>query len=137
MTNSVSKEYYTAHHVSSIGIFDITDVHRHALEALSLTSGNRVIDFGCGDGELISLITKSGAQAAGIDYAHDSVEMGKAHVPEAAIIEGDITALTFPDAAFDRAASLGTLGYLSKEDLARHFSEASRVLSSGGLYIIR
>ncbi len=137
MTNSVPKEYYTLHHAGSIGVFNITDVHRNALAALSLGEKSNVIDFGCGNGELITLILEKGAMATGIDFAHDSVMTAKMHAPNANIIEGDITTLSFPDQTFDRAVSLGTIGYLSKDALANHFAEAARMLKPKSLYVIR
>ncbi len=137
MTHSVPKEYYTLHHAGSIGVFNITDVHRHALAALLLGDKSNVIDFGCGNGELITLIVEKGATATGIDFAHDSVMTAKSHAPTAQIIEGDITVVSFPDQTFDRAVSLGTIGYLSKDALAAHFVEAARILKPKSLYIIR
>lgn len=137
MAQTVSKEYYAKNHTSGIGIFEITNVHHNALKALQAKNGQNILDIGSGNGELISLLVENGTKATGIDFSEKSVEVALKHSPSAEIIVGDIRKLNFEKEVFDKAVSLGTLGYLNKKDLAEHFISMAKILKPRALYVIR
>ena len=92
---------------------------RAYLEALA--PATRVLDAGCGEGVLVDEYADRLA-IVGVDanYQSDRVKLGS------------LTALPFPDGAFDRALCLDVLEHLSYEDQPRALTELNRVLRAGG-----
>jgi SAM-dependent methyltransferase len=87
--------------------------------------GTRVLDAGCGEGVLVD--EYAGRLAIeGIDpnYGSDRVQTGS------------LTALPFPDAAFDRALCLDVLEHLTFDEQPRALAELFRVLKPGGALLV-
>jgi SAM-dependent methyltransferase len=66
------------------------------LTLLGIESGMRVLDAGCGRGEVLLACAKAGAEVAGIDYSESAVELSRetlADYPSADIRAGSITDL--------------------------------------------
>ncbi|MBD2870012.1 methyltransferase domain-containing protein [Paenibacillus arenilitoris] len=83
---------------------------RPGIEVLSLLQprpGERILDFGCGNGDLTAEIAASGALAAGIDLSEESVMRAKRKYPELDIRAADArlyrTEIPY-DAVFSNAA---------------------------------
>jgi SAM-dependent methyltransferase len=70
-------------------------------DATGIGPGTRVLDAGCGSGEFLALAVDRGATASGIDAAPGMLAIARRHAPGAELREGDITALPYPDDAFD------------------------------------
>ncbi|MFB1065757.1 class I SAM-dependent methyltransferase [Natrinema sp. H-ect4] len=72
---------------------------RDALEPLALDSRDRVLDVGCGTGELSRVLaTESPGEVIGCDADSDLLAVASEHVPTVA---GDAVQLPFPDDTFD------------------------------------
>ena len=100
----------------------LTAVRRY-LDALPRTT--RVLDAGCGEGVLVDEYADR-LDIIGLDanYASDRVT------------HGSLTALPFPDAAFDRALCLDVLEHLAYEEQPRALAEIFRVLRPGGELLV-
>jgi len=87
----------------------------------ALPASSRVLDAGCGEGVLVSEYAGR-LDITGIDanYASDRVT------------NGSLTALPYPDAAFDCALCLDVLEHLSFEDQPRALAELHRILKPSG-----
>ncbi len=85
-------------------------VHRLAADLATLLAPRpheRVLDLGCGTGELTSKIAASGAAVVGFDASREMIEAARRRAPELTFVEGDGQALPFSsefDAVFSNAA---------------------------------
>jgi SAM-dependent methyltransferase len=86
-----------------------------------------VLDAGCGEGRLASLLTGP-VTWVGLDSSHTQLAAN----PFRPVVQGDMTALPFRDASFAEVTHLWCLYHLPDPLLA--ISEACRVLQPGGRY---
>jgi SAM-dependent methyltransferase len=114
----------------------LSPAHHGALMRLAPKPAERVLDLGCGAGALMELLRREGARAVGIDYSRESLGIARAAAADGELVLGEVPSLPFRGACFDRIASLGVLGYLSRADLALALAECGRVLRPNGLLVI-
>jgi arsenite methyltransferase len=117
-------------------------LRRRALvrEALDASSGDRVLDAGCGPGfyaaEILEQVGPEGS-VVGVDRSEPMLALaakrceGHANV---AFERGDVTALPVADADFDRALSVQVLEYVA--DIPAALAELRRVLRPGGRLLL-
>ena len=101
--------------------------------------GLRILDAGCGRGEVLLACARAGASVAGIDYAEAAVEISRdtlSEVPGADIRQGDISRLPWPDATFDRVLSGDVIEHLDPPQAQAMLHEAHRVLRPGGWLVL-
>lgn len=106
---------------------------------LDARPGVRVLDLGCGRGEVLLACARRGADVAGIDYSPAAVEISRetlGAVPGADVREGDVTRLPWPDASFDRVLSGDVIEHLHPADGEAMLREAHRVLRPGGTLVL-
>lgn len=118
------------------------------IKALALARdlrGRRVLDVGCGRGELVIQSAMRGAEAWGIDYAQAAVRIAEealAAIGDASLrdqmhlAQMDVKALEFTDGFFDRVFMLDVVEHLYPDELAEAFRELARVIRPGGLLIL-
>lgn len=107
------------------------------LAMAALRPGERVLDVGCGDGTFTEDAARRTGDVVGLDRSRAMLDAGAArlaHVPGIRWVEGDATALPFPDAAFDVVMAVAMLGALP--DPAPAIREAARVLRPGGRVVL-
>ncbi|MEO5709483.1 MAG: methyltransferase domain-containing protein [Nocardioidaceae bacterium] len=97
-------------------------------QALSVRSGDRLLDVACGSGLGLALAAARGATCAGIDAASRLVDVARDRLPGADLHVGDMHALPWPDEAFDVVTSFRGIWGTTTEALA----EVLRVLVPGG-----
>src|SRR5215475_5404952 len=77
---------------------------------LGVTPGTRLLDVGCGAGQLALIAARAGAQVVGCDIAVNWLEKARARAAteglEITFEEGDAESLPYADAQFDVVASL-------------------------------
>ena len=101
--------------------------------------GMRVLDAGCGRGEVLLACARRGARVAGIDYSQAAVEISRetlAGVDGADVRRGDVARLPWPDGSFDRVLSGDVIEHLDPEHGERALSELRRVLRPGGRLLV-
>lgn len=101
-------------------------------------TGRKVLDIGCGDGNLSLALVQAGAHVTGIDADPRMLEAAR-HRFEAAGVEmrlarADAQVLPFKNASFDVATAVTVLCFVHEPD--RAISELARVLKPGGLLAI-
>ena len=99
-----------------------------------IADGDRVLDVGCGTGNLSFALPEIAnvAAVAGIDQADVYVAFARSHTtdPRFSFQQADARALPFPDASFDRAFSMLVLQFIPDSD--RAVAEMRRVVRPGG-----
>jgi len=114
-----------------------------ALEAAEVLPGMRVLDVGCGRGEILRHCAELGVQAHGVDYAPVAVRMARELTAgdeeasdRAGVYCADAKRLPFPSASFDRVLMFDLVEHLHPWELERALTEARRVLYPDGRLII-
>lgn len=109
------------------------------VELLGVEPGQRVFDAGCGRGEVLLACAKLGARVTGIDYAEAAVQLSRETLREvegAEVMRGDVTALEFGDASFDRVLFGDVIEHLDPDQADAALAELHRVLAPGGLLLV-
>jgi SAM-dependent methyltransferase len=105
------------------------------IDFTGITSGHRVLDVGCGTGNLsFSLAQRRElGNVQGLDFSSAYVEHAKRQNdnPRVTFEVGDACALPFPDASFDHALSMLVLQFIPQAD--RAVREMRRVTRPGGV----
>jgi len=101
------------------------------LAAAELAGATRVLDVGCGDGQISRLASRLGADVVGIDPTWNCVVVA-ARRGGGSFARGEAAALPFPDATFD--AVVACLVFEHIRDVDESIGEVARVLQSGGRF---
>lgn len=107
---------------------------REFYERLPIAPGSRLLDVGCGSGQLALMAAKDGLEVTGVDIASNWVERARARAQAeglpARFEEADAEALPFEDASFDVVASLIGAMFAPRPDQVA--KELLRVCVPGG-----
>jgi SAM-dependent methyltransferase len=101
------------------------------LEWLAPQAGERILDLGCGDGQLTERIIAAGAIVTGIDASPKMVAAARAR--GIAVEEGSAESLPYADRTFDAVFSNAVLHWVRDQDAM--MAEVRRVLRPGGRFI--
>ena len=86
-----------------------------------------LLDIGCGTGSHTAAFAEAGWSVVGVDLSEDQLRLARERGCE--VVRADATALPFPDASFDAAASICT--HTDVGDFGAVLREAHRVLKNG------
>ncbi len=103
-------------------------------DAAGIGPGARVLDVGCGSGELCALAAGRGAVVAGIDAAEGMIAIARRRLPDADLRVGPMESLPWGDGGFDVAAAVKSLQVAGDDTAA--LTEAARVVRPGGAVAI-
>lgn len=104
----------------------------------------KVLDIGCGRGEMVFHCASKGARSIGIDYADVSIKLANfartKHSKKIRVntkfIKMDAKRLSFPASSFDIIIMSNVVEHLYPEELGIVFNQVRRVLKSNGKLII-
>jgi ubiquinone/menaquinone biosynthesis C-methylase UbiE len=114
--------------------------HRRLVEQAEVRPGHRVLDIGCGTGNLTLLVKGHHADAEVVGLDPDPKALARARRKADAqtlgvrLDRGFSDALPYPDASFDRVLSAFMLHHLPLAEKRTTFREVRRVLRSGGAF---
>ena len=100
------------------------------LDAAGVTRGKTVLDVCCGPGMLAAGALARGADAVGLDFSAEAVELARKLSPGGQYQQGDAQALPYPAAAFD--VVLCGYGVMHVPNPAAALAEMRRVLRPDG-----
>lgn len=101
------------------------------LELLAAQPGERILDLGCGDGQLTQRIAATGASVAGVDA---SPEMAAAARLRGIVVDlGVAESLPYASGSFDAVFSNAALHWVRDQDAM--LAEVARVLRRGGRFV--
>jgi SAM-dependent methyltransferase len=102
------------------------------LDSVASAGGASLLDIASGPGYVAAEAKRRGWSPVGIDFSEAMVAMARKLHPGIEFQVGDAEALSFSDAAFDRAVMNFGILHLAQPDLA--VREAHRVLRAGGMF---
>ncbi|HEY0456737.1 MAG TPA: class I SAM-dependent methyltransferase [Verrucomicrobiae bacterium] len=95
-------------------------------------TGGRVLDVGCGVGQVVSQLTEGGCEAYGVDVSGPNIERARQFSERCQLYDGK--RLPFPDQHFNTVGALNVLEHVDEpEDFLR---ELVRVTELGGRVIV-
>jgi ubiquinone/menaquinone biosynthesis C-methylase UbiE len=102
---------------------------------LGITPGTRLLDVGCGSGQIALIAARAGAQVTGCDISTNWLDIARARAAseglEIVFEEGDAEALPYDDAQFDVVISLVGAMFAPRPNLVA--DELTRVCRPGGM----
>ena len=102
------------------------------MELLAPQAGERILDIGCGTGQLTAAITRAGAEVIGIDSSPAMIERARGNVPGLRFEVADLTEIEYRE-EFDAVFSNAVLHWVREADAA---AEAiRRALKPGGRFV--
>lgn len=120
-----------------------------SLDLAKITPGVRLLDLGCGRGEVTAHAALRGAHVVAVDYSADCVRLTREAVRllnEAQqadqvqalpwVVQADATALPFPNRSFDRVTMLDVVEHLHPWQLDATLREVRRILQPEGYAVI-
>ena len=125
MFDRIAPTYDRTNRVISLGLD--RGWRRRAVGRLAAAPGGRVLDVGCGTGDLCRELARRGLRPVGVDRSAGM--LAAAHV-DAPLVRADAERLPFPDATFDGVVSAFTLRNVVGLDAM--LRECARLLAPGG-----
>ncbi len=102
------------------------------LDSLAPRSGERILDVGCGTGQLTAEIAKSGAYVVGVDRSEEMLRKARENYPTLAFVLGDATAMRFSE-PFDAVFSNAALHWIKNAQAA--VASIAQALRPGGRFV--
>lgn len=112
-------------------------VLKHEL-GLSGENGERMLDFGCGDGAALSFFSRKGFDVYGVDISHSAIEGCRKRMPHIADHFKVINPKPNPDdrifhGGYDLVTAIQSLYYYSPEDLEVRLLSLKNQMKPGGI----
>jgi trans-aconitate methyltransferase len=114
----------------------VTEAGQDLVELLAPQPGERVLDLGCGTGELTAAIAARGAVVTGLDFSEDMLRPARERHPALTFAAGDAQSLTYAG-AFDAVFSNAALHWMPRMDdvvagVARSLTRPGRFVAELG-----
>lgn len=105
------------------------------IDLLKAKPGERILDIGCGSGELTAAISPKEVEAMGMDSDPAMVKRAQEQFPELHFFQGDVRSFELEkpvNAIFSNAA----LHWVPPKDVARSVQAISNALAPGGRFVV-
>src|SRR5580658_6422112 len=130
MRRQIMTQTWDAQAYGQNGAF-VHELANEVMEWLAAQPGERILDLGCGDGQLTQRIAASGAHVVGVDASAEMVAAARARgiAADHAGAEG----LPYADNSFDAVFSNAALHWVRDQNAM--MAEVHRVLKAGGRFV--
>ena len=127
------------------GLWVTNTPYRRILAAARIGPQDRVLDLGCGIGNiLIALAERIAFQqpVVGVDVSRRLIDIGRREVAKAGLADkidlrvAPATQLAFDDASFDVVLTSHLIKHLDDDALAQSLAEIGRILRPGGRFLL-
>lgn len=129
-------------YIQSIGTLSASRALRFAdcfreeyTRAFQMEPGSRVLEIGCGPGNLAQTLDRwyPGSRITGVDRDSSFIRYAREHGPGIDFLEGDATALPFLEGTFDVTISNTVAEHIEP---GKFYGEQHRVLRKGGICLV-
>jgi SAM-dependent methyltransferase len=96
----------------------------------------RVLDLGCGPGQVAAYVMERGLDAVGVDLTPAMLNVARRLRPQLPLVNGDLLHLPVRDGGVDGVIAWFSLHNLPRSLLDQAFSEVSRSLRPEGVFVI-
>lgn len=100
-----------------------------------ITTGNKILDLGCGTGRITSYYADKGYNVIGVDLSEKMLEVAKKKHPGIDFRLGDIRKLEFNE-IFDGISLAYSLFHLEKKDIPKIIRKLSALLKENGIIFL-
>lgn len=123
---------------------ELEDRFKEITECIKVKKNIKVLDIGCGRGEMILYVAKKGAIATGIDYSKNAIVLAnilrakqKKEIRDKMVFKVmNSKKLSYKDSSFDMVILSDIIEHLYPEELEIVFAEIKRVLKNNGEIIM-
>ena len=105
-------------------------------------TGQKILDIGCGRGELAFALAKAGAEVTGIDYSESAISIakdmfcdGNNSLPNLKYFNDDFLQMQF-DSKFDVIIAMDLIEHIEQENLGVFLKKISTLLKINGFFIV-
>ena len=109
---------------------------RAFLAAFAERCRGRIVEVGCGPGQVAAFLASCGAQVEGTDLSPAMIDEAKALWPDLPFRVADMFALPYATGSLAGIVAFYAIVHLRSDELAAPFAEFHRVLAPGGLVAI-
>jgi SAM-dependent methyltransferase len=102
------------------------------MAASELAGFDRILDVGCGDGQISRLLSDAGSDVVGVDPTWNQISVASERGGGASYVRSGAAALPFGDASFDAAVACLVFEHIDEVDEA--IAEIARVVRPGGRF---
>ena len=116
----------------------------HICRKLRLSSGERLLDIGCGwGGMVVHAVRNYGARAVGITLSENQWKLANEHIAQAGVSDrAEVLLLDYRDAlsrfgaeSFDKISSIGMFEHVGLRNLASYYGIVRELLRERGLFL--
>jgi trans-aconitate methyltransferase len=129
--NSITEQSWNASHYDRAGAF-VPKLAAGLIELFAPKPGERVLDLGCGTGDLTAQIAERGALVSGLDASSEMVKEAQRKYPSLSFSLADGQELAF-EGEFDAVFSNAALHWMPRADAVAE--GVARALRSGGRFV--
>lgn len=124
-TSFYNQEYFQAR--------DHLDLHlAESLKILIQDRGlKKILDVGCGTGQLVAFLNKNGFEAFGCDNTQEAIKQARKINSPQAIIQASATELPFKNNSFDLVTAVSLIEHLEGKEPQDFIKESYRILKPG------
>lgn len=137
-SNIYNTAYYEAHSKGLDRMF------KRILPHIGPVRGLKVLDLGCGSGDLSIFLAKNGASVVGIDYSKDAIQLAKQNLEfqktevqnNVKFYKKDARFIKFKKNTFDMIVSIDLFEHIHGDQLESVVEKATKVLKPGGILVV-